>query len=1333
MQTMTFLAFVLMGLQATGLGAATPAGKARCPDLPDPVPQGLATSDWMSIRAAYETARHAVYPQSNGVLSVQNPGQAWRTSFDGRGFSVTPDVGGWTWGLELQRYGFAGAERAVAGAANSVSHGQGRVTYDWAGGLSEWFVNDRRGLEQGWTVTERPDRSFDAGPAEALLTFTLTVRGGLIPEVAAGGGSVSFVNAAGAATLNFGGLKAWDADGKTLPARFQAVRGQTALRVVVDERGARYPITVDPIAQQAYLKASNTGGAYFGTSVAISGDTVVVGAAGEAYVFVRSGVFWSQQAYLKGSNTEAGDGFGYAVAISGDTVVVGAYGESSNATGVNGNQADNSVRDSGAAYVFVRNGGVWSQQAYLKASNTGTNDQFGFTVAISGDTVVVGAFEEDSGATGVNGDQGDVLARSRSGAAYVFVRSGGAWSQQAYLKASNTGYLDHFGSSVAISGDTVVIGAEMEDSNASGVNGDQADNSSNESGAAYVFVRNAGVWSQQAYLKASNTETNDRFGYSVAISGDTVVVGARFESSNATGVNGSQADNSASRSGAAYVFVRSGGVWSQQAYLKASNTETNDDFGYSVAVSGDTVVIGAPAEGSSATGVNGNQSDNAAAGSGAAYVFVRSGGVWSQPAYLKASNTESRDYFGISVAVSGDTVVVGAQGEDSNATGINGNQANNSASSSGAAYVFADFIPAPEILVQQPAGTDLVDGTASINFGSQNVSTISLAKTFTITNGGTASLTGLAITKDGTNASDFTVGSLGTATLTPGGSTTFTATFAPGSTGVLSAMIHITSNDSDEGSFDIVLTGTGVNSQPVLSLSGFPVTLGEGQTATKTGTVSDANSNDIVTVTASVGTLTHNAGAGTWSWSFTPGNGPAQSQTVTISASDGVNVPRTRTFSLTVTNIAPTLELGANTNLPPGVGMLSRAIVFSDPATGETYAGTVDYGAGAGPQPLAVSSMDKTLTLAHAYAESGTFTVSVLLNDGDGGSALDSFTVTVSPLPGIIVQPASVTNECGTPGSLQVVAAGVGPLHYQWYFSLTNSPVTNAILNATNDTLALAASGNTAGAYFVVVSNMNGSIASLAAEMTVRDTTPPAITCPSNQLVTTTNPAGDTVTFAVAAADSCSALSGVNCNPPSGSIFPPGTTTVGCTAADVHGNSNLCSFMVTVNRAPLATTDGGSTGKDVPLSLALTGLVSNDSDPDNDPLTVLSVSPNSSDGGTVTLAATHVTYAPPAGFTGVDRFSYTIGDGRGGVTSADVEVFVASGPLPSFNHVLLQSVPGGYRVRFAGIPGHSYRLQRSQDLLSWSALSMVTLPAHGIMEHVDPTTLPSSFYRVVSP
>ncbi|MGI6249911.1 MAG: FG-GAP repeat protein [Anaerolineaceae bacterium] len=467
------------------------------------------------------------------------------------------------------------------------------------------------------------------------------------------------------------------------------------------------------LSQQAYLKASNTNTwDTFGSAVAVSNDTVVVGTpyedsatmgvngdqdnnnapeSGAAYVFMRNGSAWTQQAYLKASNTNAWDLFGTSVAISGDTIVVGAIRESSNATGINGDQSDNSAEDAGAAYVFVRSGSTWTQQAYLKASNTDTWDTFGISVAISNDTIVVGAIRESSNATGVNGDQSDNSAED-AGAAYVFARSGSTWTQQAYLKASNTDAGDYFGSSVAISDDTIVVGAYGEDSAATGINNDnQSDNSASYAGAAYVFARSGSTWTQQAYLKASNTNAWDLFGTSVAVSGDTIVVGAHVEDSAATGVNNdNQSDNSAEDAGAAYVFARNGSTWTQQAYLKASNTDANDYFGSSVAVSNDTIVVGAYGESSTAMGVNGDQSDNSASDAGAAYVFARSGSTWTQQAYLKASNTDASDRFGFSVAISGDMIVVGAIRESSNATGVNGDQSDNSAKDAGAAYVFAD-------------------------------------------------------------------------------------------------------------------------------------------------------------------------------------------------------------------------------------------------------------------------------------------------------------------------------------------------------------------------------------------------------------------------------------------------------------------------------------------------------------------------------------------------------------------------------------------------------------------------------------------------------------------
>jgi len=479
---------------------------------------------------------------------------------------------------------------------------------------------------------------------------------------------------------------------------------------------AGYPACGDPFAQHAYLKALNTGaGDSFGNSTAISGNTLVVGApnedsnavgingnpdnnnapdSGAVYVYVRDGDHWVQQAYLKASNVGAGDFFGQSVAVAGDTVVVGAWGESSGATGVNGDGNNNRARRSGAAYVFVREGTNWTQQAYLKASNTGgppgddIGDRFGMSVAVSGDTAIVGAWLEDSAATGVDGDQSDDNAPN-SGAAYVFRRTGTNWMQEAYLKAGNSGPFLGFGQAVAMGQDTAVVGAGAGLLN---------------SGGAYIFRRSGTEWVEEAYLTGSSVQSAEdarNFGHSVGISGGTVVVGAPFDSSSSAGVNGVEEDTGAPESGAAYVFVHSDTTWTRQAYLKASNTGSGDSFGQAVALDGDLLVIGAPREDCASAGVNLDQTNDNASNAGAAYVFKRDGTSWSQLAYLKASNTGTNDLFGEAVSISSDTLIVAAPGESSNATGVNGEQGNNHASAAGAAYVFSSQALRPDLVIAQ--------------------------------------------------------------------------------------------------------------------------------------------------------------------------------------------------------------------------------------------------------------------------------------------------------------------------------------------------------------------------------------------------------------------------------------------------------------------------------------------------------------------------------------------------------------------------------------------------------------------------------------------------------
>jgi hypothetical protein len=355
----------------------------------------------------------------------------------------------------------------------------------------------------------------------------------------------------------------------------------------------------------------------FGYSVAISGDTAVVGAylddhsgklnPGSAYVYVRAGGIWTQQAQLIAVDPTQSDYFGYSVAVSGDTVVVGAP------------QADEYGTNAGLAYVFVRAGGVWNHQATLVASDTALDDFFGNSVAISGDTAIVGAYADDH------------AGGSGAGSAYVFVRSGGSWAQQANLTASDAAANDFFGDSVALSGDTAVIGARQED---------PADVPN--AGSAYVFVRSGTVWTQQAKLNASDGEAGAFFSNSVTVSGDTAVIGARGEDL-AVGSN----------AGAAYVFVRAGGVWTEQTKLTASDAAEIDFFGISVAFSGDTAVIGS------------YQDDHAGGiSAGSAYVFVRAGGVWTEQAKLTASDAAESDWFGHSVALDGETALVGAYQDD---------------------------------------------------------------------------------------------------------------------------------------------------------------------------------------------------------------------------------------------------------------------------------------------------------------------------------------------------------------------------------------------------------------------------------------------------------------------------------------------------------------------------------------------------------------------------------------------------------------------------------------------------------------------------------------------
>lgn len=301
----------------------------------------------------------------------------------------------------------------------------------------------------------------------------------------------------------------------------------------------------------------------------------------------------------------AGDFFGLSVSVDGDTVVMGAPWH-----GVGG-------VDSGSAYVLVRTGSLWGQGAELRPDYAGSGDRFGYSVAVSGDAAVVGVPSDDDNGT-------------NAGSVYVFVRSDSKWSKAAWLTPSHAAEGDLFGSSVAVSGDTVVVGAPGND-----INGMRA-------GLAYVFVRSGSTWTEAARLAPDDATAYGRFGWSASVSGDTAVVGAYLDG-----------DNGGS-SGSAYVFVRSGSTWSQAAKLTPHDGAALDLFGLSVSVDGDTAVVGAPF------------GDDRGVQSGSAYVFSRWGSVWSQSAKLVAADGAEADWFGGSVSVSGDIVMVGARRDDDN-------------------------------------------------------------------------------------------------------------------------------------------------------------------------------------------------------------------------------------------------------------------------------------------------------------------------------------------------------------------------------------------------------------------------------------------------------------------------------------------------------------------------------------------------------------------------------------------------------------------------------------------------------------------------------------------
>lgn len=606
---------------ASATGAAPGASDTADQGQPAGGFEQLPPADRESLGAAWSKARHAVQPLDAREASMEvnegarlfafNPGQGLTARFRDGEVALGSDRTNAGWQAVLRLESVAGQK--FEPKPSPASQGA-RVEYDHGAGLTEWYENRPAGLEHGLTLAKRPEGAEAAG--ELRIGFNLR---GLSARMAEN--AVEFVEPSrDQAVLRYDKLLVRDASGREIPARMEASESGVSL-VVADSR-AVYPLTVDPLITSLEARLgppSNAGpGAAddkLGRSVALDGNTALLGApgddtaagnnAGSAYVFERTGPAWSLRTRLTAADAEAFNTFGSAVSLHGDTALIG----SPTASTGRGEGA-------GAAYVFVRNGGIWTQQARLTADDGNADENFGRVLALNGNTALVGS------------PLSNVASAYDSGAAYVFVRSGTTWAQQAKLTVAGARANDAVGSSVALDADTAVIGAPNLDYITGAAKG-----------AAFVFTRSGSSWTQQAKLTANDGETGDAFGFSVAVQGDTAVLGSRNDGSPGKLSHGS-----------AYVFARDGTTWTQQAKLLSSDGSAYDYFGSKVALDGDTALVG------------NNSEETILSTTESAYVFVRTGTAWSQQARLVSDNWKKFDAFGCSLALSGDTALVGMMG-----------------------------------------------------------------------------------------------------------------------------------------------------------------------------------------------------------------------------------------------------------------------------------------------------------------------------------------------------------------------------------------------------------------------------------------------------------------------------------------------------------------------------------------------------------------------------------------------------------------------------------------------------------------------------------------------
>lgn len=430
----------------------------------------------------------------------------------------------------------------------------------------------------------------------------------------------------------------------------------------------------DTLAERRYLKASNADrNDLFGYALAADSDRLAIGAyleasyaggvdgdpqdnsaegSGAVYLFARHGDDWVQQAYIKGLANGSGQQFGRALALSGDTLAVGAPFDGHGGSGIDPAPAGESSPDSGAVHIFRFRDGVWEREAYIKAGDAESGALFGYSVALRGDVLAVGAYLEDAALEEPGG------ALTDSGAVHVFQRRDGVWHPAGHLLPSQPQRGAGFGYSIALSTDTLAVGAHLEAG----------------SGAVHLFGRDGERWTQGPVLRAPAPGSNDLFGSALALDGETLAVGAHL------------ADGAHENGGAVYIYRRRSGVWSEPVRLEPTPGGAEHRFGRSVALANDILAAGAYLEDGGGTGVRRSAEPGAvrAAESGAVYVYTRSGDDWTQHAYIKAGNADAGDMFGYAVAVSGDTLIAGAPTE----AAAGPDPSDNAVAGAGAVYVF---------------------------------------------------------------------------------------------------------------------------------------------------------------------------------------------------------------------------------------------------------------------------------------------------------------------------------------------------------------------------------------------------------------------------------------------------------------------------------------------------------------------------------------------------------------------------------------------------------------------------------------------------------------------